>query len=92
MEEALIQVGLPVKCRMCETRGFVKPKFMDPEHGGWYKSRMFRTKRLRWYCPEHYENGRAEDNKFYENYKTPDPYPEEVAQAKTTEELYALLD
>lgn len=92
MEEALIQVGLPVKCRKCLKEGRVKPAFVDPTHGGWYKSKMFRTKRLRWYCPEHYELGREEDNRFYENYKTPDPYPEDATVAQTEEELYKLLD
>ncbi len=98
MDQALIQVGLPVTCAYadCGITGHIKPAFADPEHGGWYKSKMFRFKpRKRWYCPDHYEDGRRIDNTFYENYRTPDPYPEEVAQAKveeTTEELYALLD
>lgn len=92
MEQALIQVGLPVKCAWgdCETTGFVKPKCVDPEHGGWYKSKLFRFSHT-WYCPKHYEKGREIDNKFYENYKTPDPYPEQEAEA-TIEELYKLLD
>lgn len=93
MEEALIQVGLPVTCAWgdCGTRGFVKPRFVTPDYGGWYKSKLFRFKRKRWYCPEHYENGREIDNKFYENYKTPDPYPAEKVEA-TVDELYKLLD
>lgn len=93
MDQALIQVGLPVKCGWgdCETTGFVKPKCVDPSHGGWYKSKLFRLKKKRWFCPEHYEEGRVIDNKFYENYKTPDPYPEEQVE-QTVDELYALLD
>lgn len=93
MEEALIQVGLPVKCAYgdCGVTGFVKPAFVDPKHGGWYKSKLFRFKRKRWYCPAHYEEGRAIDNRFYENYKTPDPYPEQETEA-TVDELYKLID
>lgn len=86
MEQGLIEVGLPVKCYKCKKNGFVKPR---TDYGGWYKSKLFRFKRLRWFCPEHYEVGRAIDNKFYENYKTPDPYPE---PEDATEELYKLLD
>ena len=82
-----MQIGLPVKCRKCKTPGQVKPK----NYGGWYKSKMFRFKRLKWYCPEHYELGREVDNKFYENYKTPDPYPAEKFE-DTVDKLYKLLD
>ena len=89
MDQAIIKVGLPVTCRKCKVKGFVKP---HTDYGGWYKSKIFRLQRLRWFCPDHYEDGRRIDNHFYENYKTPDPYPEEVAQEKATEDLYALLD
>jgi hypothetical protein len=91
MEEALRQIGLPVKCAYgdCEVTGHVKP---GTDYGGWYKSKMFRFKpRKRWFCPEHYEDGRRIDNKFYENYRTPDPYPEQEAEA-TIDELYKLID
>lgn len=86
MEAALYSVGLPVTCRHCGEKGFVKP---HTDHGGWYKSKLFRTKRIRWYCPEHYQMGRDVDNKFYENYKTPDPEP---TPEDATAELYKLLD
>lgn len=91
MDQALIQVGLPVKCAYgdCESKGFVKP---HSDYGGWYKSKFFRFRpRKRWYCPDHYEEGRAIDNKFYENYRTPDPYPEQQTE-NTVDELYKLLD
>lgn len=91
MEEALIQVGLPVKCSYgdCDKTGYVKPA---TNYSGWYKSKMLRLKiKKRWFCPEHYEEGRAIDNRFYENYKTPDPYPEPKTET-TVEELYDLLD
>lgn len=88
MEEALIHIGLPVKCRCCDNRGFVKP---CSDYGGWYKSKFYRLKRLKWFCPEHYEIGRDVDNKFYENYKTPDPYNAKDVPS-IEEELYALLD
>jgi len=94
MEAALEAIGLPVKCAYgdCDTKGFVKPRNTEnADYGGWYKSKLFRFKRKRWFCPEHYEQGRAIDNKFYENYRTPDPYPEKQTEA-TTEELYKLLD
>lgn len=94
MDQALIQVGLPVRCAFgdCGTTGHVKPAFVDPKHGGWYKSKFFRFRpRKMWYCPKHYEKGREIDNRFYENYKTPDPYPEQETEA-TVDELYKLLD
>lgn len=94
MEEALIQVGLPVRCAYgdCGVTGHVKPKFVDETHGGWYKSKFFRLRpRKRWFCPEHYEQGREIDNRFYENWKTPDPYTEKDTD-NIEEELYALLD
>lgn len=89
MEEALIHIGLPVKCRKCKKRGFVKP---NTDYGGWYKSKFYRLQRLKWYCPKHYEIGRKVDNQFYENYKTPDPYPKQAKIENTVDELYKLLD
>lgn len=88
MDQALAKIGLPVKCAFgdCRTRGFVKPH----NYAGWYKIKMFRFNiHKRWFCPEHYEDGRRIDNEFYRNYLTPDPYPEEK---DPTEELYKLLD
>jgi len=82
----LIKVGLPVKCRKCGEKGFVRPR---SDYGGWYRSKMLRLTRNKWFCPEHYEIGRKMDNRFYENYKTPDPEPE---PEDTTEALYKLLD
>jgi hypothetical protein len=89
MEQALIQVGLPVTCGLgdCETKGFVKPW---TDYGGWYRSKLFRRRpRQKWFCPDHHQEGQAIDNRFYENYKTPDPEPEpENVEA----DLYKLLD
>lgn len=94
MEEAIIQVGLPVKCNFgdCESTTFVKP---HTDYNGWYKSKFFRFRwKKRWYCPDHYEKGREIDNNFYENWKTPHPYTKEELESreKITDELYALLD
>lgn len=86
MEAALEQVGLPVKCRKCRKKGFVKPR---TDYGGWYKSKLLRFKPNRWFCPKHYEIGRKMDNHFYENYRTPDPEPE---PENVEDELYKLLD
>lgn len=91
MDQALIKVGLPVRCGLgdCEITGFVKP---HTDHDGWYKSKLLRMRpRKRWFCPEHYEVGRAMDNKFYENFRTPDPYPTAEVES-TVDELYKLLD
>ena len=90
MEAALEAVGLPVSCAFgdCEVKGFVKPR---TDYGGWYKSKLFRFKRKRWFCPDHYEHGRAIDNKFYENFKTPDPYTDDETE-HAVNELYKLLD
>lgn len=91
MDQALSKVGLPVKCAYgdCKAKSLVRPQ---SDYGGWYKSKLFRYKQhLRWFCPKHYEKGREIDNKFYENYQTPDPYPQEEID-KTQDELYKLLD
>lgn len=94
MEEAIIQVGLPVTCAYgdCGAKTFVKP---STDYGGWYKSKFFRFRfKKRWYCPEHYDKGREIDNKFYENFKTPDPYTDKELESMeaTQDELYKLLD
>lgn len=92
MEEALLQVGLPVKCAYgdCETTGFVKPLCVDPKRGGWYKSRMFRFRiGKRWFCPKHAKKAKEMEDKFYEKYRTPAPEPK---AEDTVEELYKLLD
>jgi hypothetical protein len=88
MDPALTKVGLPVSCAFgdCETKGFVKPK---SDYGGWYKSRLFRFKRKRWFCPKHFEEGKAIDDKFYEKYKTP---VAKLPPEDATEALYKLLD
>lgn len=88
MDPALAKVGLPVKCAYgdCTTSGFVKP---GSDYGGWYKSRLFRFKRKRWFCPKHFEEGKAIDDKFYKTYKTPDP---ELSPESATEALYKLLE
>lgn len=95
MDQALIQVGLPVSCAYgdCEITGFVKPRNTEnTDYGGWYKCKMMRMRpRKMWYCPEHYEKGREIDNTFYKNYRTPDPYPAEKVE-NTVDELYKLLD
>ena len=83
MEPALIAVGLPVKCRKCGKKGFVKPR---TDYGGWYKSRLLRRTTRKWFCPEHAEKGEKMDKNFYERYKTPEPVE------STEEELYKLLD
>lgn len=85
MEEALIKIGLPVKCRKCRKEGRVRPH----NYGGWYKSKLLRMKSDKWFCPEHAKIGEDMDNRFYERYRTPDP------QSKSTEsldELYKILD
>lgn len=91
METAIEVVGLPVKCRKCGEKGFVKPR---SDYGGWYKSKLFRLKRAKWYCPEHYEIGRKVDNHFYDNYLTPHPYTKTELEVieETQDELYKLLD
>ena len=92
MDQALIQVGLPVQCAYgdCGQKGFVKPR---SDYGGWYKSKLFRFRpRKRWYCPEHHDFGKQRDDHFYDRYKTPEPPVEEKVTESTTEELYKLLD
>lgn len=90
MDQAIIQVGLPVKCAYgdCKATGFVKPA---SDYGGWYKSRLFRFRiSKRWFCPKHAQKGKDIDKKFYEMTKTPAPAAEPAKE--TVEDLYALLD
>lgn len=72
MDNALIQVGLPVKCSWgdCEATGFVKPA---TDYGGW--SRHWRRK---WYCPEHTAEAKLMYDKSLERYKTPGPAKNEL--------------
>lgn len=86
MEEALIKVGLPVKCAKCKKEGRVRPK----DYGGWYKSRLFRLRpKKRWFCPEHHDIGKRMDEHFYDISQTPQP---DTTVEDSTEELYKLLD
>lgn len=48
MEEVIERVGLPVKCRLCDARGRVKPR---TDYGGWAKRKT--VIRISWYCPTH---------------------------------------
>lgn len=83
MEQALIKVGLPVKCRKCGKKGFVKP---GTDYGGWFGSRLFKLRHLRWYCPKHAKIGKAVDDRFFEHCRDPEPAPDAIA------DLYAILD
>ena len=88
MDQALIQVGLPVKCAYgdCGVTSFVKPH----NYGGWYKSRLMRFKRKKWFCPAHAKKGEDIDNRFYQTYATPVEKVE--LKDSTEEELYKLLE
>jgi hypothetical protein len=86
MDEYLIQVGLPVKCRKCRTEGRVKPA---TDYSGWYKSRVLRMRLNKWFCPEHAEIGKNMDDHFYQRYATPAPVD---TPETTVDELYKLLD
>lgn len=84
MEQALIQVGLPVRCCWadCEATGFVKP---GTDYGGWV-----RRLRKSWYCPEHAKQAQEFYNNIVERYRTPEPVIDEVEQ--TVDDLYKLID
>lgn len=83
---------MSVSCRICKTTGTVKPH----SYGGWYKSKLLRRIKNKWFCPTHYTNGKAMDNKFYEEYKTPQPTsfePDAIPLSKSAEqELIDLFD
>lgn len=49
MEEALIQIGLPVRCHQCGESGYVKP---GTDWGGWARWKSLRGTCI-WYCPDH---------------------------------------
>ncbi|MES1987272.1 MAG: hypothetical protein V4440_04440 [Pseudomonadota bacterium] len=80
MDQALIQVGLPVKCDWadCGTTGFVKA---GSDHGGWHRHTL-----KRWYCPKHAKKAAEQYKAFQDKYATPEP------EVSTEEELYKLLD
>lgn len=88
MDQALIKIGLPVKCHTCEQRGYIKP---GTNYGGWYKYKPLR-KPIIWYCPTEAEKIRQYRKGIEDRYATPAPSPQAVAQASTEEELYKLLD
>jgi hypothetical protein len=83
MDQALVQVGLPVRCSWgeCSTQGFVKPR---TDYGGW-----MRRSTKRWYCPDHAKKAKEHYDSIVEQYRNPKPEP---APTNTTEELYKLLD
>lgn len=84
MDQALIQVGLPVRCKTCLAIGFVKP---GTKHGGWGSIRLLG--RRKWYCPKHAKKAKEFNERMEDNYKTPQPGR---MVEKTQEELYKLLD
>ena len=96
MDHALLQVGLPVACAIedCEIKGFVKPQ---SDYGGWYKAvKRFTAWKKRWFCPEHYDEGKKIDH-LYDNFKTPVFTPivvpdSEPDEPEDIEKLYALID
>lgn len=88
VEETIERVGLPVKCRICKVRGYIKPR---TDYGGWYKFKPIRKPTV-WYCPVEAEKIKIYRQSILDRYATPAPSPEVVAQAKTEEELYKLLD
>lgn len=81
MEEAIIKVGLPVKCAKCHTRGFVRP---HTDYGGWIRWKRLRAISI-WYCPAHADAvGRIEDRANGHQAAKPELTAEE--------QLYKLLD
>lgn len=93
MDQALLKVGLPVKCRKCRKEGRVKPK----NYGGWHKSQILRFKPNKWFCPEHAEIGKDMDERFYQ-ISVASAEAQQQEQVKVEEqksdidELYELLD
>lgn len=86
MDEALLQVGLPVKCKRCGVKGSVKPR---TDYNGWFRWRLMRGA-SRWYCPEHAPLGVvAKQNMEVAMRAVQEPEQEELS---SEEALYALLD
>ncbi len=89
MDEVLYKVGLPVKCKICDKREFIKPH----KYNGWYRYKRIKSLSW-WYCPDH---AKAEEyfNKNKEDILTRNKslYSEsKVKQVDSIEELYKLLD
>lgn len=58
LEQAILKVGLPIKCSACDKTHKVKP---NTDYDGW--GRRFKQ----WYCPEHKDWG-----KRYESFTPPE--------------------
>lgn len=86
VEIVLERVGLPVKCHVCKSRAFVKPR---TDYGGWRKFKLI-SGATRWFCPEEAEKVERSRKNFYERYNTPEEKIDTTVSAK--EELYKLLD
>jgi len=80
MEWAIDRVGLPVTCRKCKAKGFVKPR---TDYGGWSRWRALRGPST-WYCPKDiYAQERAVAR--ISGATTPQP------ELSVEEQLYALI-
>ena len=79
MEEVIIRVGLPVKCRLCDARHNVKP---CTDYDGWGKLKT--VVRTSWYCPEHADS--------VERLKTPVFGPIAGGQKQEDNSLDELMD
>lgn len=87
MDAALLQVGLPVRCRKCRVQGFVRPQ---TDYGGWWRLKLLRGRSI-WYCPEDRLDGQHGEEAIKSWY--PDKKAEPVVDTSTTEEeLYKLLE
>ncbi|HYG84609.1 MAG TPA: hypothetical protein VD907_07085 [Verrucomicrobiae bacterium] len=84
MDHALLEIGLPVKCRTCGKRGFVKP---GTDHDGWWRIKLLG--KSKWYCPDDAPKGQAMHQSIEDRYRTPEPVAESPS---VEEELYKLLD
>jgi len=81
MEEAIIKVGLPVKCAKCHTRGFVRP---HTDYGGWTRLKRLRAISI-WYCPDDADAAVRTEQRA-NSYQSP------KSELSTEDELYKLLD
>lgn len=84
MESALTKVGLPVKCRTCGTRAFVKP---NSDYDGWWRIKIMG--KPVWYCPEDVPKGQGMHSGVANLLETMTPLE---TSDHTVDELYKLLD
>lgn len=85
VDNALWNLGLPVKCKSCGETGVVKP---DGKYNGWWRKRLVSGGSW-WYCPADAERVRT----YWENRREPQfTQPVETNPEDDLNELLSIID